>query len=586
MAKWLMHAKRADFKDIANKLNIDQVIARIMVNRGLNSLEDMEQFIHPNYKKIAGNPNDFKDMSKAVDMLKEAIESGEKIRIIGDYDVDGIMSTYILFSAILRCNGQVDYAIPHRVEDGYGVNPNMVRAAYDEGVRFIITCDNGIASKDAVQLGKKLGMTFVITDHHDIPFVETDGIKQYILPAADAIVNPKQSDCGYLYKNICGAQVAWKLVCVLYEAFGISETEADSFLQYAAFACICDVMELTGENRAVVSQGLKELSNTENIGLDALIRILNLKDKDIKAFHVGFVLGPCFNASGRLDTATRAIELLLEKDENRAFAIAGELVSLNEQRKTMTLKGIERAAEIIENQNLAKDPVLVIYDPLLHESLAGIVAGKIKEKYYHPTIVITDGEECAKGSGRSIEGYHMYDELTKVKELFTKYGGHPMAAGLSISSDKIDELRIRLNDNCTLEEDALQEIIRIDVPMPLEYISEELVKELELLEPFGNGNPKPVFAINDAKILRASYMGKEKQYLRMVLETELGTTLSGVLFSDVGDFAECVDKRHGVGSFDGLISGKESVELDLTYYPQINEYKGNRSLQIVVDKYK
>ncbi len=587
MSKWILQRKSADYATLSSKLKVDPVIVRLMVNRGLSTYDEMEEYLHPTLNNFP-NPHLFADMDKACELLRNAINSHIKIRVVGDYDVDGIMSTYILSEAIARAGGDVDYAVPHRMIDGYGINPDMVQAAYDEGVRFIITCDNGIAATPAVDLAKELGMTFVVTDHHEVPFeLDADGVtKHQLSPSADAVVDPKRDDCLYPFKGICGAQVAWKLAYVLYEYMGINCAEADRFLQFAAIATVCDVMELKGENRATVYHGLKALEHTDNPGLNALLARNQLKDSKLSCYHIGFVVGPCLNASGRLDTASRAIELLKESDDARALAMANELVELNIQRKSMTQNGIDRAIEMIEEGPLKEDRVLVVYIPELHESLAGIVAGRIRENYCKPTLVITDAEEGAKGSGRSIPAYNMFESLTEVKDIFTKYGGHPMAAGISLHTDRIDELRRRLNDNCQLTDDDMQEIIKIDCDMSLSYITEELVDSINLLEPYGTGNSKPVFALRNVPVKRASYMGKEGQYLRLTVGTDDGGTMTGLMFRGVQDFESLVTERFGEKAFAGLFSGQDAgVTLSIIYEPSINEFRGNRNLQIIINNF-
>ena len=582
----MLHAKKADFKGLGNALKVDQVLARIMVNRGLSTVEEMQAYLNPSLDNIA-SPHLLKDMDRACDLLIEAINQNKKIRVIGDYDVDGIMSTYILTNAIKKAGGDVDYTVPHRIIDGYGVNEDIVKTAHEDKVEFIITCDNGIAAKNAVKTAKDFGMTFVITDHHEVPYEEIDGTKKFILPEADAIVDPKQENCEYPFSGICGAQVAWKLSYVLFEKLGIDKKNADEYLEFAAIATVCDVMELRGENRATVFYGLKALEKTENPGLHALLARNDLEDKKLSCYHLGFVIGPCLNATGRLDTAKKAIELLNEEEPAKALAVADELVELNIQRKSMTLEGLEAAKSCVEDMGLTNDRVLVIYLPSLHESLAGIVAGRIKETYYKPTLVITDCEDGAKGSGRSIEAYNMYEELNKVKDVFTKFGGHPMAAGISLPVEKIDELRRRLNENCTLKPEDLEEIVRIDVPLPLSYISEELIEQISTLEPFGNGNTKPLFGLTKVPFVRAAYMGRENQFLRLTVKTENGLYLQALLFRDVEEFLLLVEEKYGKQKVDELFSGKgQGIEMDIIYEPQINEYRDTKSIQIVINNFK
>ena len=587
MSKWILQRKAADYKGLSEKLKVDPVIVRLMVNRGLLTYEEMEEYLHPTLDNFP-DPHLFADMDEACGLLMDAIDEGVKIRVVGDYDVDGIMSTYILTSAIKEVGGDVDYAVPHRMVDGYGINPEMVQAAFDDGVRFIITCDNGIAAAPAVDLAKELGMTFVVTDHHEVPFeTAEDGSVVQKLPNADAVVDPKRNDCGYPFKGICGAQVAWKLVDVLFEFVGLDKEMADKYLQFASIATVCDVMELKGENRATVYHGLKAIENTDNVGLNALLARNELKGKPLSCYHLGFIIGPCLNASGRLDTASKAIELLFEEDSAKALASANELVELNSQRKNMTQIGIDKAMDIIENSDIKNQKVLVIYIPELHESLAGIVAGRIRETYNKPVLVITDAEDGAKGSGRSIPAYNMFEELTAVKDVFTKFGGHPMAAGVSLHTDKIDELRDRLNSNCKLTEDDMQEIIKIDCDMPLSYMTESLVDSIDMLAPFGTGNTKPLFALKNVEIKGASFMGKEGQFLRLNVGTENGGNMTALMFRNVLEFQQAVSDKYGEDTLQRLFSGNTNdVKMDIIYEPSINEYRGSRSIQIMVENFK
>ncbi|SDH98680.1 single-stranded-DNA-specific exonuclease [Pseudobutyrivibrio sp. 49] len=588
MSKWILQRKAADYAGLSTKLGVDPVLVRLMVNRGLSTYEEMEEYLHPTLNNFP-DPHLFADMDLACELLMEAIDEGVKIRVVGDYDVDGIMSTYILTSAIREAGGDVDYAVPHRMVDGYGINPDMVQQAYDDGVGFIITCDNGIAAAPAIDLAKELGMTFVVTDHHEVPFeLDADGeTKLQKLPKADAVVDPKRDDCNYPFKGICGAQVAWKLAEVLFEFLGLEKEESDKFLQFAAIATVCDVMELKGENRATVYHGIKAIEATDNIGINALLARNELKGKPLSCYHLGFIIGPCLNASGRLDTAGRAIELLMETDQGKALAMANELVELNSQRKNMTQLGIDKARDMIENSDLSKNRVLVIYIPELHESLAGIVAGRIRENYSKPVLVITDAEEGAKGSGRSIPAYNMFEELTGVKDVFTKFGGHPMAAGVSLPKEKIDELRTRLNERCTLTEDDMQEVIKIDCDMPLSYINETLVDSIDMLAPFGTGNTKPLFALKNVPILKAAYIGKEGQYLRLTVGTENGNTMTAMMFRNVPEFEEAVNQKFGAEAWTRVCAGQSvGVTMDIIYEPSINEFRGNRSIQIMIENFK
>ena len=593
MSKWIMKRIGADYKGLSEKLGVDQVLVRLMLNRGISSYEEMEDYLHPSFDNMP-DPHLFADMDKACELLMDAIDEGIKIRVVGDYDVDGIMSTYILTDAIRGLGADVDYAVPHRMLDGYGINPDMVKAAYDEEVRFIITCDNGIATTEAVSLAKELGMTFVITDHHELPFVlAEDGVtKLQKLPNADAIVDPKRDDCAYPFKGICGAQVAWKLIYCLYDFLGMEADAADKYLTFAAIATVCDVMELKGENRTTVYHGIKALEGTDNPGLKALIARNDLGSKPLSCYHIGFIIGPCLNATGRLDSASSAIELLFEEDATKARIVADELVQLNAERKNMTATGLEEAKRQIEESDLINDRVLVVYLPNLHESLAGIVAGRIREAFYRPTLVITDSKDGAKGSARSIPAYNMFEELSAVKDIFTKFGGHPMAAGVSLPKDRIDELRSRLNANCTLTEDDMLEIIKIDCDMPLSYISEDLVDSIDLLAPFGTGNTKPLFAQKDIHFFKAAYMGKDSQYLHLTVGikkdiADRSSVMTALLFRDVENFKQSINGKYGQDAFDALLSQRGAdYKRDIVYEPSINEFRGNRSIQIIIENFK
>ncbi len=568
MAKWMVQAKRGDFQRYSEKFHIDPVIARVIRNRDIIEEQAMEEFLHPSLEHLY-DPHLLKDGALATQLITKAIENKQHIRVIGDYDIDGIESTYILTTALQKLGANVDYAIPKRIEDGYGVNPQMITCAREDGVEFIITCDNGIAAHEAITLAKEYGMTVVITDHHEIPYEDKDGGHMELIPPADAVVNPKQADCSYPFPGICGAVVAWKLVMLLYQEWKRAD-EAMEFLENAAVATVGDVMELTGENRTIVKFGLEKLKHTSNLGMQALIERTGVDKDKINAYHIGFVIGPCLNATGRLDDACRAIELLQETEMEPAIAKAGELVSLNEQRKEMTLQGVEDAIDRISQEHMEQDKVLVLYLPTLHESLAGIVAGRIREQFERPAIVITDAVDGAKGSGRSIEAYSMYEELHKCERLFTRYGGHPMAAGISLPKENIPILREELNRNTTLTQADMEKRILIDVPMPLSYVTRELVEQLELLQPFGNGNPKPVFADKQVTVGDYRRIGKNQNMLRLNLIMDNQRGMTALYFGDANAFL----KEVSVGS-----------TISVTYYPQLNTFQNRTSLQVVIMDY-
>ena len=565
----MVKTKRADFKAIADRYGINQVIARIMVNRDVPE-EQMGAYLHPTLEQLHDELL-LTDLEKAAKLISEAIDAVKQIRIIGDYDIDGICSTYILVEGIRRCGGQVDYAIPHRIEDGYGVNPQMIQQAAEDGVQLVITCDNGISAFPAMEEAKKLGVDVIITDHHQLHYEEVDGERSYKMPPALAVVNPHRSDCDYPYKNICGAVVAWKLIFGLYAVRGIDRAEAYDFLEEAAFATVGDIMPLQDENRAIVKLGLEKMAHTRNVGLHALIERSGVDASNLSAYHIGFVLGPCFNATGRLDTAALALELLQEQNPQQAIRRAEELIRLNEERKEMTEAGVRMAMEAIEEQHLDEDAVLVVYLPTLHESLNGIVAGRLKERFYRPTFVLSDGAEMVKGSGRSIEGYVMNEKMEECSEFLTYYGGHPMAAGLSMEASQIEDFRKAMNERANLTEEDLMPKIRIDVPMPLSYISMNLVRQLDALEPFGNANEKPCFADKNLKVVQVNAIGKEKQYRKLKLRMDNGRNMEALYF---GDGAE----------LDAFLSEHETIAI--TYYPSINVFCDMESLQVMITHFQ
>ena len=569
MEKWVVCTKKADFYGIAEKFKINPVIARLIRNRDVIGDEKIQEYLHGTLADLPSGRK-MKDLEKAAEILEKKIQEGCRIRIIGDYDIDGVTSTTILLKGLKRLGANVDTCIPDRIKDGYGINEHLISKALEDGIDTIVTCDNGIAAYNEITEAKESGMTVVITDHHDVPFRDTDNGRKWIIPPADAVVNPKQQNCPYPNKNLCGAVVAWKLIWIMYENAGIPAEEILAFTELAAVATVGDVMDLQGENRIIVKEGLRQLSHTETPGLKALIQVNNLEHAEISSYHVGFVLGPCINASGRLDTASRALKLLCEQDPVEAARLAGDLVALNESRKAMTEQGKEEAVEKVENSDLKNDRVLVIYLPDCHESLAGIIAGRIRELYNKPVFVLTKGEKSAKGSGRSIEAYSMYEELVKCRDFMEQFGGHPMAAGLSIKEDNIERFRKRLNENCTLTEEDLRPKIVIDVPMPVSYISRELVEQLSLLEPFGKGNVKPLFAQKNLSVLNLRIFGKKHNVAKMKLTDGSGAPVDAVYFGEAEKFAEFV---------------KSHERISVTYYPEINSYQGRETLQAVIRNY-
>jgi single-stranded-DNA-specific exonuclease len=586
MEKWVLKNKKADFAAMTEQYKISEVIARLLINRNQESKEDIEAYLNPALDRLH-NPLTMKDMIKACDILADKIKQGKKIRIVGDYDVDGVASTYVLYTALIRCKALADYEIPDRIKDGYGININIIEEAYRDGIDTILTCDNGISAAEQIDKAKELGMTVIITDHHDVPFVESGDQKEYIIPKGDAVVNPKQQDCEYPWKNLCGAAVAFKLIQILYDRFGIDRKETDSMLEIVAIATVCDVMDLVNENRVIVKNGLKLLKQTKNLGLKALIEKNNINLSSLSAYHLGYIIGPCLNASGRLDSAKKGLKLLLSETKEEADKLADELKTLNDVRKDMTAKGLEAAIKLVEEGGLTKDKVLVVYLKECHESLAGIIAGRLKERYNKPAIVLTAAEGAVKGSCRSIEQYNIYEELTKCKHLLLKYGGHPMAAGLSLEEAMVSLLRAELNQNTRLTEEDLISKISIDILLPLGYLSEELVTELELLEPFGKGNIKPVFAEKNLRIRKASILGKNSNVLKFQVVNDYGRVMDAMYFGEVESFLNTLSEGYGQEEVDNMFrSRSNAVRLSVTYYPSINEYGGSRTVQIIIQNYQ
>ena len=581
--KWLLRNKKVDLKAMSEKYKISQLLCKLMVNRDIIDENIINSYINPIYKYLH-SPKTMKDVVIAVDIIKRKIQENKKIRIIGDYDVDGIISVFILYTALKKCGANVDYEIPDRIKDGYGINENIVKVAYDEGVDTIITCDNGISAIDQIQYAKDLGLTVIVTDHHDVPFIEEDGVRTFLSSQADAIINPKQIECEYKFKSICGAGVAFKLMEALYEEIGMDKEECYKLIEFVAIATVCDVVDLIDENRIFVKNGLEMLNNSKNIGINALKKACGLEDKEITAYHLGFVIGPCLNASGRLDSAKKGLELLLMEDDEEAKNLAQEIVDLNDARKNMTKEGVDRAINIIDSTDINNDKILVVYIPDIHESLAGIVAGRVKEKYNKPTIILTKSEEGVKGSARSIEEYNMFEGLLACKELLDKFGGHPMAAGLSLQEDKVDELRKVLNNKCELTDEDLTRKIMIDSSLPLEYLNLHLIEELNVLEPFGKGNSKPVFGVRDAKITKAILLGKDKNVLKLKLLTNNNITIDAMIFNDLENFESKIIEKYGNEELDNLYNkSNNNISMDFTFYPSINEWNGNKSIQIVVN---
>lgn len=586
MEKWFVMRKGAPFQEIAEKFKIHPILARLIRNRDVIGEENIEKYLHGTIADLYDGML-MKDMDKAIDILLEKIREEKKIRVIGDYDIDGINATYILLEGLQYLGADVDIDIPDRMKDGYGLNKHLIDRAFDEEVDTIITCDNGIAAFEEIAYGKRLGMTIIVTDHHEVPYEENENEKRFILPNADAVIDPKQEECSYPFKGLCGAAVAYKLVEALFGAAGQDIDDVDYLMENVAIATVGDVMDLVDENRIFVKQGLEMLKRTKNLGLKALIECTGVDVERLSAYHIGFVIGPCLNASGRLDTAKRALELLCAKTRREADVLAGDLKALNDNRKDMTLQAVEEAVNMIENSALKEDKVLVVYLPECHESLAGIVAGRIRERYYKPTFVLTKAEEGVKGSGRSIETYHMYEALNQCKELLTKFGGHKLAAGLSLEEENVEAFRARLNAEAALTEDDLTAKVSIDMQLPLQYVNERLVDELSYLEPFGKGNTKPVFVEKQIEVIRANKLGKNQNVLKMQVKDEQGTFMEAMYFGDIEVFEDYICGKFGAQAVSAMWSGRNSgIKLAFTYYPTVNEYMGRKTVQIVIQNYQ
>ena len=578
--------KGADFKSIGLKYGIDQVTARIIRNRDIVEDEDIRLFLQGDLSDCH-DPALMKDGDKLTDILIKKINEGASIRIVGDYDIDGVMATFILKKSLDELGANVSYVIPDRINDGYGLNVRIIDDAYGDGIDTILTCDNGIAAIQEISHAKELGMCVLVTDHHEIPFEEINGEKKYILSNADAIVDPHQKDCNYPYKNLCGAAVAWKMMCLLFKKLGKQTGILDEMLENVAFATVGDIMDLNGENRILVKEGLKRIHNTKNIGMRALITQCGLMAEQVESYHFGYVLGPCINASGRLDTATRALQMLLEEDENTASLIASELCVLNEERKELTKAGVDEAIRQYEECGYKDDTVVVIYMPEVHESIAGIIAGRVREYCHKPVFILTKSGDKVKGSGRSIEEYSMYEEMCKVKDVFFKFGGHPMAAGLSLEADRVDEFRRRINENSTLTEQDLMEKVKIDVPMPVSYVTKELVREFEILAPFGKGNPKPVFADKNMYISRMWIIGKNQNVLRLSMVSADGKPVSAIYFGDIDTFVGYLSEKFSSEDVDLAMRGRQNrLVISVVYAPRINSFRDEENLQFEIQFYQ
>ena len=586
MQQWMVINKGADFKGIGNKFHIDPVTARIIRNREVIGDEEIHSFLAGTLQELP-DVHLMQDLDLLVELLDQKINEKAKIRIIGDYDIDGVMSSYILYRALTRCGAQVDVAIPNRITDGYGLNRNLITEALECGVDTILTCDNGITAIEEIAYAKEAGMTVLVTDHHEIPFKDVDGERIYMRSEADAIVNPHQKTCAFPYKDLCGAGVAWAVIVALYEKNNIEQKEAENLLEFVAFATVGDIMSLTGLNRILVREGLKRIHHTTNIGMRALISRCGLLPEQIDTYHFGFVLGPCINAAGRLDTARRALRLYISESPEEAAEVADELVILNEERKEMTRQGVEEAKQLVEEGGYENDPVLILYLPDVHESIAGIIAGRIREYYYRPTFILTKGEDGVKGSGRSTEEYSMYEQMCKCSDLLTKFGGHPMAAGLSLPEENVEAFRKQMNENCPFRAEEMVQTIHIDVPMPVDYVTNALVEEFSILAPFGKDNPKPVFADRNLKISRMWIVGKNQNVLRMTLISKQGRPLSAIYFGDIEAMQTYLMEQYGTQEVDKAFHGREnSMQISIVYSPKLNTYKDSETLQFEIQYYR
>lgn len=574
-----------DCEGFARQLEVSPIVSKLLVNRGIYNVKMAKEFLSSSLNDFY-DPREMYGMDGAVQLMKSSIINNEKILIVGDYDVDGVISTYILYSAIKKCGGNVSFHIPDRIKEGYGINESIIRKASDENIDVIITCDNGIAAIDQVNLAKELGLKVIITDHHDVPFIEENGQRKYVVPNADFVLNPKQEQCEYKFDKICGAGVAYKFVECLYDEFDINKEELYDLLQYTAIATVCDVVDLVSENRIIVKEGLRRINNTNNIGLKALFKETGLEDKEITVYSLGFVIGPSINASGRLEQAEWALKMLLSNNEIEAKELAEKLNDLNKERQELTKEGLEEAIEIIEKNNMTKDKVLVVYLEDVHESIAGIIAGRVRERYNLPAIILTKAHDGAKGSGRSIEEYNMFEELLKCKDLLGKFGGHPMAAGMSIPNENIDEFRNRLNNVTTLTDEDIIPKVSIDMGLNLSQINYELIDQISLLEPYGKANPKPTFGMKKLKVVDAKILGKNRNVLKLKL-TDGRLYIEGIYFGDIEGFENSIKDELGEIEYNKVFNGiSNNLYLDIICMPEINEFMGNKKVQLQISNYR
>ncbi|MCY6483788.1 single-stranded-DNA-specific exonuclease RecJ [Clostridium aestuarii] len=583
-AEWRLRVTKCDIDKISKEANISKIVAKVLTNRGIKKVDEVKKFMNTSLNDLY-DPFLIKDMEKGTDIILDAIDEGKKIVVYGDYDADGVTSTTILYKALLKLDANVKYYIPDRESEGYGMCSDRITTLKEEAAEVILTCDNGISAIEEIKLAKSLGMQVIITDHHELPFVENEGEKKYVVPDADAIINPKQSDCPYPFKLLCGAGIALKFVQALYIKLGIDEKEAYEFIEFAGIGTICDVVDLIGENRIIAKHALKMISKTKNLGLKSLIEVLGITGGEIKSYNIGFMIGPCINATGRLDTAALSVELLMCEDKEKAEELAKKLYELNKRRQEMTIKNVEEIIEYIETSELKNDRVLVIYKQDVHESIAGIVAGKVREKFNVPTIILTKGKNMPKGSGRSIEEYNLFEELVKCKELLDKFGGHPMAAGLSIKEENILKLRQKLNENCKLTENDIIPKIKIDKRIPLSIIDYIFIDELEKLEPFGKGNSSPLFAEKNIEIINIKIMGKNQNTLKLTCKMNKKDTIDAIAFNKVEELKEILKEKHGE-NYMKILNNPIGLKLDIIFYPSINEYNGHKSKQLKIKDFR
>lgn len=582
-SEWRLRVTNCDIVKISEEAKISKSIAKILANRGIKDANDMKKFINPSLEDLY-DPFMMKDMDEGTDIIIDAIEEEKRIVIYGDYDADGVTSTVILYKALLELGANATYYIPDRELEGYGMSKDRIKILRDEGAEVILTCDNGISAVEEIKYAKELGFTVVVTDHHELPFVEEEGVKKYNVLDADAVINPKQEDCSYPFKLLCGAGIAFKFVQALYEKLGIENEKAYEFIEIAGIGTICDVVDLIGENRIISKKSLSMISNTKNKGLRSLIQVLKIEEKNIKSYHIGFMIGPCINATGRLDTAALSVELLCSEDGEEALRLANKLCDLNKTRQDMTNKNVEEIIDEVEHSSLKKDKVLVIYKKEVHESIAGIVAGKVRERFNVPTIVITAGKECPKGSGRSIEEYNLFEELLKCKDLLEKFGGHPMAAGLSIKEENISKLRERLNEICTLTDKDIVPKIKIDKRIHLSEVNSELIEEIEDLEPFGKGNPSPIFAEKNIKICDMKVLGKNENTLKLLCQVD-NKIIEGICFNRVQEFKELLIEKYGL-NYEAILKKSQGLYMDLIFSPSINEFNNVRKEQLRIKDFR